>query len=568
MKKYWGKSFAILGLLGLMSASCTKTEDLYDPDWVIKKYKMNWEQQFGAVDENQTWNTVSSRIVNVTVAYPGDFVIKIYTANPRDSKDETYLLGQYQAMGGEKIYSLKVDMPSCLQYVYVSLVDKAGGRVIKSAKLVDGIAEVAFGTSQTKAATSRTTDSEEYLEFEPAVLEALNAALPENEDADNKTGLLNNYEFVSNGTFTLSPIYGKTSANLELGYYYYNPQTQTVAEKTDVVLIEDLSVAGIAQTFNPQAGNWVYDPNTGTSSPTGAWENYNYQYIGSEWTNWGHTKIRAKAYTINVPQGYRVGFYLKNLSGNYPKLYSNVALNEDGYYYSATVNQNGNLFVGMEDWIREESNGVADCNDVVFSVDAASAAELPDPVDPDTPSGEETTMEYIIACEDLGATDDFDFNDVVFSVSHVSGSTTATVKMLAAGGTLPVYIKYGTMNLGEIHDLLGVSSHVMVNTGNGTTANVTSQEIEVPADFSMSTDMGGFSITVVKGGDEEVTVDIAAPGKGEAPQMICVASSTWVWPTERTSIVDAYPDFGDWGQNYASNQTWYLNPSSENGYSK
>ena len=119
-------------------------------------------------------------------------MIKIYTANPRDSKDETYLLGQYQAMGGEKIYSLKVDMPSCLQYVYVSLVDKAGGRVIKSAKLVDGIAEVAFGTSQTKAATSRTTDSEEYLEFEPAVLEALNAALPENEDADNKTGLLNN----------------------------------------------------------------------------------------------------------------------------------------------------------------------------------------------------------------------------------------------------------------------------------------------------------------------------------------------------------------------------------------
>ena len=65
-----------------------------------------------------------------------------------------------------------------------------------------------------------------------------------------------------------------------------------------------------------------------------------------------------------------------------------------------------------------------------------------------------------------------------------------------------------------------------------------------------------------------MTVDIAAPGKGEAPQMICVASSTWVWPTERTSIVDAYPDFGDWGQNYASNQTWYLNPSSENVYSK
>lgn len=567
MKKYWGKSLGFLGLLSLMAAAgCSETEDLYDPDWVIKKYKMNWEQQFGAVDENQTWNTVSSRFVNVTVGYSGDYLIKLYTANPRDSKDETYLLGHYQANGGNKIYSLKVDMPSCLQYVYVALIDKAGGRMVKSAKLVDGIAEVAFGASLTKTAT-RTAESEEYLEFDPAVFDALKKALPEEENAENKTGLLNNYEFVSNGAFTLAPIYGVTSAKLELGYYYYNPQTQTVAEKTDVVLIEDLSATGIAQTFNPQAGEWVYNPETGVSAPVGAWTDYNYQYVGADWISWGHSKLRAKAYTINVPQGYRVGFYLKNLTGNYPKFYSNVALNEDGHYYSATINADGNLFVGMEDWLRADSYG-ADCNDVVFSVGAASVTELPEPVDPDTPLEEETTMEYIIACEDLGATDDFDFNDVVFSVSHVSGTTTATVKMLAAGGTLPVYVKYGTQNLGEIHELLGVSTGVMVNTGSGATANVASQEIEVPANFSMSTDMGGFAITVVKGGDEEVTVDIAAPGKGEAPQMICVASSTWAWPTERTSIMKAYPDFGDWGQNYATNQTWYLNPSSENTYSK
>ena len=48
---------------------------------------------------------------------------------------------------------------------------------------------------------------------------------------------------------------------------------------------------------------------------------------------------------------------------------------------------------------------------------------------------------WIIACEDLGGSLDFDFNDVVFGISHVAGETTARVTALAAGGTLPVFIQ-------------------------------------------------------------------------------------------------------------------------------
>jgi len=55
-------------------------------------------------------------------------------------------------------------------------------------------------------------------------------------------------------------------------------------------------------------------------------------------------------------------------------------------------------------------------------------------------------------------------------------------------------------------------------------------------------------------------VNIAAPGKGEAPQMICVPGN-WAWPTERTSIVSAYSKFGEWGANYGTSKDWWEKPT-------
>ncbi len=90
-----------------------------------------------------------------------------------------------------------------------------------------------------------------------------------------------------------------------------------------------------------------------------------------------------------------------------------------------------------------------DLNDMVFLIDNTDhvydipVVEIEDPDDPD-PDPE--VWEWIIACEDLG-TNDFDFNDVVFSVSGAvtdaqTETKTVKVKALAAGGTLPVYLYY------------------------------------------------------------------------------------------------------------------------------
>lgn len=78
----------------------------------------------------------------------------------------------------------------------------------------------------------------------------------------------------------------------------------------------------------------------------------------------------------------------------------------------------------------------------------------------------ETALSWIWAAEDLGATDDFDFNDMVMEITTittnkateiVNGTETeieiplskrVTFKALAAGGTLPIYIHWNDYTLG------------------------------------------------------------------------------------------------------------------------
>lgn len=134
--------------------------------------------------------------------------------------------------------------------------------------------------------------------------------------------------------------------------------------------------------------------------------------------------------------------------------------------------------------------------------------------------------ERIIA-EDLGVSDDFDFNDVVFDVATNKGATIVTLQ--AAGGTLPLYIGGK-----EVHELFGVSTSTMVNTGNTEKAPVI---FRLPA---------GEVDIVVK--DQKVGTYTLRADIGKAPQKICVPT-TYEWTTERQSIESKYPKFSEWTGN-------------------
>ena len=141
-----------------------------------------------------------------------------------------------------------------------------------------------------------------------------------------------------------------------------------------------------------------------------------------------------------------------------------------------------------------------------------------------------TTQKRIIA-EDLGASQgsDFDYNDVVFDAfvySTWNGVTNrnevrATITLLAAGGTLPIYIGNGDDKF-EVHEAFGVSTSTMVNTKVGHKSDYAPVQKDIfiaVNDYITTYDVNNIKVEVQYGaGDSAVLVTL----KGEAPQKICV----------------------------------------------
>lgn len=228
----------------------------------------------------------------------------------------------------------------------------------------------------------------------------------------------------------------------------------------------------------------------------------------------------------------------------------------DGQSDINTTEASRNYYHIWENLLKSSNNaGPTKTHKAPIEIPAGECTGNGNAIDP-TPTPTPGAQSWLLACEDLGNTDDFDFNDIVFSVSHVAGTTEATVTPLAAGGTLEAHIYYGDQDLGEIHRLLGQSGYTITNTNDSKGTPGEAKKITVPENFSMADNMGGFKV-VIKSNEKEM-VTINAPQNGIAPQMICIDNSTnWAWPTERTNISEAYPDFGEWGTNYNTNPDWY-----------
>ncbi len=284
--------------------------------------------------------------------------------------------------------------------------------------------------------------------------------------------------------------------------------------------------------------------------------------------------------SYNIKEGYENKRGNNNAyNGKYPaEAWEKV---DEGESYAATWKgtKYGWRYLGFEDW-REQDWGHSsdmDLNDLVFIIEGLDPSkEVVDPNEPDEPDPTPgpTPIKWLVACEDLGAMDDFDFNDVVFEVEHVSGQTEATITPLAAGGTLETYLMRDGVKVNETewHALFGSAPSNAEINASAVTKTAEPFKITVPADFSLSSskagegykaNMGGFHINVKR--DDGETSEITPPGEGEAPQMILIyqsADKKWSWPKERHSIKDAYPKFADWmnGGDYTVNPTgtnWY-----------
>lgn len=228
---------------------------------------------------------------------------------------------------------------------------------------------------------------------------------------------------------------------------------------------------------------------------------------------------------------------------------------KDAYAYSSwgTAKMEGKTYTlfGFEDCGHGFYQDACDLNDIMFLFAAGeqpSNVKIEEPEEPDEP------LPWTLAVEDLGESDDYDFNDLVLEITHVAGTNKATVKALAAGGIMPIYVKYGDELIAETHvnQWLGSDDHtVMINTGAGATGtHSTPIPITVGENEDIEAIIAKFTI-VVKTGEgekEETAVEITKTNYGEVgtTPLMLLLDHDWEWPQERVSIEAAYPKFTEW----------------------
>lgn len=617
MKKVLLKSMMGAGLMSLVMTGCVDSiVDQYNPEAIIKNYEKRWENEFGDIDPNHTWNAakrVEARI-DMTGVASGDCKVSIYTANPLTPS--TTLLAETMA---STIDVIPFDIVSILNYVYVKVegasvldgyykIENGAVDITKNKTRVDETCAVTIGSelslgsfhswqenkdvdypgtvSYLKGVTKGEAKSWRYMDYQPLFgkggifQEGVNNLTVYADVWDLNKDIV--YTTSEAGEVELSYSFGATQCNNMFGYFYYEPgaTTEEILNTPKYIIMEDaqpennIALSGTINGFamgDMALGNWfLYNMNSDGSCQAGnpfvTGSTYKLVYFGEDGKG---------TPTYEFPAGLNIGFFvvvngmgatsemgdkiwfsmpsLNRLTG---KCYTNEALgwgkDYAGDVAAVTYKYGDTMILGFED----NTYGDKDMNDIVFFV----AGEFEDNYTPEQQFPVEepdvTPQEWIIACEDLGAVGDFDFNDVVFKVAYVAGWGEATITPLAAGGTLAAHVKLGDETVGEIHSLLGCEETTkMLNTTSRGTAG-TPIEVEVSNEFSMSAlNMGGFSIEVETANGKASTV-IAAPDKGAAPQMICVPG-TWAWPTERTSILDAYKYFGDWVNDYSVKADWY-----------
>ena len=192
------------------------------------------------------------------------------------------------------------------------------------------------------------------------------------------------------------------------------------------------------------------------------------------------------------------------------------------------------MLIGCEDANLADSDW--DMNDVVFLV---YGQKIPKPIEitEGTTVYDSRTVRYMV--EDLGSTDDFDFNDIVIDVtenkaktpvytngvltSWNEGETTQKAVIRHLGGTLPFLLTIGDKQLPEM------GGQSTFQTSPNTEFDVTGWNIN----------SHNISVQVQQKDNQGVYNNVVFPKAGEAPMIIAVDPSQG-WMTERQSVPESW----------------------------
>lgn len=294
---------------------------------------------------------------------------------------------------------------------------------------------------------------------------------------------------------------------------------------------------GTKQSFGFNPGNW--------------WENYEYG-----WNTMHAKNIRAKFIDFaNLPVGANIYFYLSvwgsqedkdnGLSPMIQSSLSNMMVALTDVPRPSNVDEKNEVtIIGCEDNNGDDSDW--DMNDLVFMV--VGYPDVPKPIVIENEQYDEIVANKRYMVEDLGATNDFDFNDIVVDVKEVrthkititNGAKTndevvatkqlATVR--AMGGTIDFTLKIGdtTWKKSDNFDVKTMYSTTEDNidfASGLSTFEVTGWE---PA-------KNNISVTVDGRASSELSIEF--PKTGEIPMIIAV-NPTINWKGERVRVSERW----------------------------
>ena len=236
---------------------------------------------------------------------------------------------------------------------------------------------------------------------------------------------------------------------------------------------------------------------------------------------------------------------------------------------------NGYVFIACEDGVDENCDW--DYNDRVYWMPYGAERITKATGVPFTP--EPTKMQiwtYTWEDRDKG---DYDLNDCVIKVQHnAKDKNKLDITLVALGATRELWLGFDNKNAQsyndylhvfeqELHEVLRIPVGKMANTGNGTlTVDSVMITIAKPAGFDFQS--CSFILGAKFEKDQQGLYDsdyyaIKIATTGEDPHGIVIPGQ-WQWPTERTCIKDAYPDFIKWAGDRTKNKNWYNNPVPSN----
>lgn len=355
-----------------------------------------------------------------------------------------------------------------------------------------------------------------------------------------------NWGFKSVGVYTMpSSTRSVYKTDMPECYQYYEPAPEvTPAQKEEVekafqnipenFVSEQLNYTSffVQQVFmshrSYKAGNGDYVDGSSKMNKLGVWKDDN---------NFEHANdfnVEAGTTVLFVNAGTKKFSYSNSSDGG--KNYFDYIVKKVGDYYYVGFSFNAN---GQNP--NEQVKGDNNYDDWIVRIVPAVLK-----------GGEEKNTQRIIV-EDLGSIGDFDYNDLVFDayVYNQNGQTWAKIKLLAAGGTLPVYI-CGCDEQKEVHNMFGVSTTTMVNTKNGTVDKSPVEfTIKLKNEESSSFNANDIEVKV----DNNGNVITLTSNVGKAPEKICVDNS-FVWCDEKVNVKTVYKNFSKYVSNPSIGKWW------------